>query len=874
MGQIFVEGLPFSIEIEGDAPTKDEAQRIMKLVERLGELDKGPMSQTIESLQDSPVGSLYTEGALDKLGKFEDQEKKQIAIDLLDDLGFVDKKEMTPLEQIGIDRTTAGITGSMLLSAPGFKEMFNLKNQENMKKLYKGVKLFDPKQLAIAGAKTFFGGVFGEIGGRAAYDIANFVLTGDPDMLKFLKTIDADTKEAIFYEALGLGLPTVLGSGFRLLTDLKDPAVQNAYRAAERLGIQLNFGQIAKYAGAAKALGPLPFIGSKVRKTIATQVGTINEKFQKLVELYAPITTFTKGGTDIFATVDKRFDKMNKIMSRLWDKAYDAHAMLIDKNVFRADDLNKFFTNLVDGKVLRQFRNLPTNENGIIESYETILKSGFFENSGLSRIEGKGLKDLIETMRRYQIEVQKNGGKVSYDTIRNFNEDISGLFKDLTEGDKPFKNQFALLLSQFRGANDDILLNINETLIKDGISDNLLPNILRAHDNANTFTAALKALYEGPTGTIFGKYEKNLFKPGFITSKKARDQILGDLLKIKSPEMLKELKTIIGPEQFKVYINEYLSAAFAKAASDKSADFIGRTRQLDFDPKKLNEALGFDIRQKSDFTEELFRIAGVNKDLIKDLITTGAFIEGLKIGNPSAFLQRRFQLNGTQNFFGSILAGGAAMKGGEIAFSEDDGIFTKGVKGLIGLWAIRYGVGKVFANPKLASKIADVYNPEVTLKFNTKIDIIRELFNIHHNESPESISETASMFEGVYNDMKEVLKDAEIEQVEDLLNELKTKENIFTKSQEMEEFEEEEQKLREDIPDEDETSSINIPSPDQNINMAQVVSPIEDPSIINADMPVDASIMAKLEGVGLPLFANKGGIASLVNTSKPKQMVA
>ena len=555
MGQIFVDGLPFSIEIEGDAPTKDEAQRIMKLVERLGELNSGPMSQTVDTLKDGPLSGLYSEGALDKLGKFEDQEKKQIAIDMLDDLGFVDKKQMTPLEQVGIDRTTAGITGSMLLSAPGFKEMFNLKDQENMKKLYKGVKLFNPANLAIAGAKTFFRGVFGDVGGRAAYDIANFVLTGDPDMLKFLKTVDADTKEAIFYEALGLGLPTVLGGGFRLLTDLKDPVVQNAYRAAERLGIQLNFGQIAKYSGMQRALSPLPFIGSKVRKTIATQVGTINEKFQKLLELYAPITTFTKGGTDIFARVDKRFDTMNKLMGRLWDKAHDAHAMLVDKNVFRADDLNKFFTNLVDGKVLKQFRNLPTNENGIIESYETILKSGFFENSGLSRIEGKGLKDLIETMRRYQIEVQKNGGKVSYETIRNFNEDISGLFKDLTEGDKVFKNQFALLLSQFRGANDDILTNIEKTLIKDGISDNLLPNILRAHDNANTFTAALKSLYEGPTGSIFGRYEKNLFKPGFITSKKPRDQILGDLLKIKSPEMLNELQTILGKEQFKVFIN-------------------------------------------------------------------------------------------------------------------------------------------------------------------------------------------------------------------------------------------------------------------------------------------------------------------------------
>ena len=874
MGQIFVDGLPFSIEIEGDAPTKDEAQRIMKLVERLGELNSGPMSQTVDTLKDGPLSGLYSEGALDKLGKFEDQEKKQIAIDMLDDLGFVDKKQMTPLEQVGIDRTTAGITGSMLLSAPGFKEMFNLKDQENMKKLYKGVKLFNPANLAIAGAKTFFGGVFGDVGGRAAYDIANFVLTGDPDMLKFLKTVDADTKEAIFYEALGLGLPTVLGGGFRLLTDLKDPVVQNAYRAAERLGIQLNFGQIAKYSGMQRALSPLPFIGSKVRKTIATQVGTINEKFQKLLELYAPITTFTKGGTDIFARVDKRFDTMNKLMGRLWDKAHDAHAMLVDKNVFRADDLNKFFTNLVDGKVLKQFRNLPTNENGIIESYETILKSGFFENSGLSRIEGKGLKDLIETMRRYQIEVQKNGGKVSYETIRNFNEDISGLFKDLTEGDKVFKNQFALLLSQFRGANDDILTNIEKTLIKDGISDNLLPNILRAHDNANTFTAALKSLYEGPTGSIFGRYEKNLFKPGFITSKKPRDQILGDLLKIKSPEMLNELQTILGKEQFKVFINEYLSSAFAKSVADTGKDILGRSRQLDFDPQLLARNLGFDIRGKSEFTDELFKIAGVNKQQIQDLITTGAFVEGIKIGNPSSFLQRRFQLTGAQNLIGSVFAAGGAYQGGTMAFNEDDGIFTKGLKGVLGLWAIRYGVGKVFANPKLASKIADVYNPEVVLKFNTKVDIFRELFNIHHNESPESISETVSMFEGVYDDMKDVLKEAELDEIQDLLNELKTKENIFNKSQDIEEFDEESEKLREDVLPEDDTSSINIPSPDQNINMAQIVSPIEDPNIINADMPVDASIMAKLEGVGLPLFGNKGGIASLVNTSKPKQMVA
>ena len=476
-------------------------------------------------------------------------------------------------------------------------------------------------------------------------------------------------------------------------------------------------------------------------------------------------------------------------------------------------------------------------------------------------------------MRRYQIEVQKNGNKVSYETIRNFNEDITGLFKDLTEGDKVFKDSFSRLLSQFREANDDILLNIEKNLIKKGISDNFLPDILRAHDNANTFTAALKSLYEGPTGNIFGKYEKNLFKPGFITSKKPRDQILGDLLKIKSPEMLNELQTILGKEQFKVYINEYLSSAFAKSVADTSKDILGRSRQLDFDPQLLNKNLGFDIRGKSEFTDELFKIAGVNKQQIKDLITTGAFIEGIKIGNPSAFLQRRFQLTGAQNLIGGIFAAGGAYKGGTAAFNEDDGIFTKGIKGILGLWAIRYGVGKVFANPKLASKIADVYNPKQTLKFNTKVDIFRELFNIHHNEDPSSIGETVKMFEGVYDDMKDTLNKQELDKVLDLLNDLKVKENIFEKGKMLEEDLQEGEDVRNEIIEE-EVSNINVPVPNNNFDMASVVSGIPDP-IPTDQANLDPALVAKLESVGLPLFTAKhGGIASLIGNKKPQPMVA
>ena len=883
MGEIFIEGLPFSIDIEGDTPTKDEAQRIMKVVDRLNEIQQGPGQDTIKMLEDGPLSGLYSDEKLEELGdKLNiDLEQKRNSINILNDLGFIDKKELLPLEQFGISRTDAAIAGSMAGSAQGFRELFDLKNQDNLRKLYKNVQLFDPKKLAIAGGKALFGGIFGDVSGRVAFDVANFILSGDKDALQFVNTLDADTKEAIFYESLGLIFPEALASIYRnVLTGVgkikPDAITRKALESAQRLGIDLNFGQIIRFAPMARALSPLPFIGSGVRKTLSTQAGKINEAFQKFTELYAPISTFSKNGVDIFQKVSRRFEANKRVLNNLWSKAYDSHAMLKDKNVFRADDLNKFFTNLLEGNVITKFKNLPTNKDGIIETYETIQKSGFFENAGLARIQGEGLKDLIDTMRRYQIEVNKNGGKVSYETIRNFNDEISTLFKDLTEGDKVFKGQFARILTQFRVANDQLLENLDKNLIKELIPEEMLPNILTSHKNANEFTKRILDLYDGPAGNIFGTYVKNLFQPGYIKDKKARDQILNTLMNVRSPDMLKDLQLIMGPNNFKAYANEWMSNAFAKAAVTEGDAVATR---LDFDPQKLNQAFGFDIRSKTDFTEQLFKILGVNNQTLKDLITSGAFLQNVKIGNPSSFLQRRFQLTGMNNILGTALAGGAAYGGSNALIGdEDDGIFAKGIKGLTGLFIMRYGVSKVFANPKLAKKIVDVYDPSRALNFNIKLDLFRGLFDLHHQEDPESISESVNIMNQARETLVDTVSDKELDAFDALLNTLKSQADIFQKGQTLDEEEEEMEKLREDPeevieediiipeekPDQDDVS-FNIPSPNINMNMANVVPPISSAQL-------DPALVQRLSSVGLPLFANEGGIATLMN--KPKQMVA
>ena len=73
----------------------------------------------------------------------------------------------------------------------------------------------------------------------------------------------------------------------------------------------------------------------------------------------------------------------------------------------------------------------------------------------------------------------------------------------------------------------------------------------------------------------------------------------------------------------------------------------------------------------------------------------------------------------------------------------------------------------------------------------------------------------------------------------------------------------------------DEQISMNVPQVNQEFDMAQVVSPLPNPVPSGGSAQLDPDTVSRLESVGLPLFANQGGIASLVNPSlRPRQMVA
>ena len=171
MGEITIKGFPFSIAIEGDTPTKDEAIKIDKIIRQLGELDTLPgvaeMSPERQTFIEEQVGNV---GLTEQYESTKEKIKTTNAKRILKELGLYDDRKEPPLEKyLGIDRDDFVIGGSLAGSTPGIKDLINLKTMK---------KLASPTQLVIAGGKTFFGGVFGTIGGGMAYDIANYVLSG------------------------------------------------------------------------------------------------------------------------------------------------------------------------------------------------------------------------------------------------------------------------------------------------------------------------------------------------------------------------------------------------------------------------------------------------------------------------------------------------------------------------------------------------------------------------------------------------------------------------------------------------------------------------------------------------------------------------
>lgn len=893
MGTIRIEGIPYAIQIEGDKPNKEEAERIMKIVEALKAKD--------DRYSDENMRKIYETNDPDLIAAVEASKRvheKFQGRDILKEFGF-DEGLPEGLDLV-MDRDDAFIVGGSIGAIPGLKDMFKLKNIKNIPT--------NPKDLTRVFGKTFFGGIFGSVTASQAYDVAQYLITGKKDYLPTFEQLNQDTKEAIFWESIGLLLPEAIPKLARATLDFSDPAIIKARKVADALGIQLDIAAQSRIGQLIlKPLGILPFIGGGLRNSKGKRVGKLNDIFNDLLLTIAPTSKIGDQGVSIFQAGKKKFKAMKETMGELWQKAYDNHAMLPDPNVLNTTmkgGIKEVFESFVKGNVLREFADIPVDEKGIIKSFDDIVESGFLKDLNLERIsDDKPIRDLFNWMRSTQKTIADQGGDISYKQLRAWNGNLQSFFTDIVGNGKYMNKEMTKLLTQLKKGLDMSILPDAINIMKIGDED--LANVLvQSHKDANTFTKNFKTLFSSPAANKFNTFVKNIFGVGYDTTKKDIDQMLEAVLKIKSPTTLQQLKEIVGPSVFKEIAKRHVDTAMRASMGSFDVGLLGIAetvgkkggkKVMQFDPGTLAQRLGFDPSAPSEHGLMLLKEAGIDPALMKNIIDMGTFESGIKIGDPSTYLMRSAQIKGMQPFLQGLF-----RTGGGTAAAAAGGTLGMGValQGLFAMMIGRYGITKFLGNPTLAKAANTIFDPKRQASFTnipfTNIPLgprfwqraVQDVFDLHLRENPEErdgdieflkqFKDTLSpdsvefrMFEGILNDLG--IGDMKPIGLPDVDPNIINEQNLELQNKILGEGNEE---IIEEQGFEDETSFLEVPQINNNFNTEQVVEPIPLPEIASAPMS-DPSTMTRLEDVGMPLFnANQGGIASLMGNKQPKQMVS
>ncbi|HAT66702.1 MAG TPA: hypothetical protein DCS66_19285, partial [Flavobacteriaceae bacterium] len=701
-----------------DKPDKDEAARIIKLVDAFKNKKEADNPFTDEKMR--KVYETNDQQLIEAVEKAKETWEKTVGVNLLEEFGFDENlpEGLAAIPFVGIDRDDAFIMGSAMGSIPGLKDLFKLKNIRKLPT--------NPKDLVRVFGKTWFGGIFGSVTATQAYDIAQYLITGNEDWKPNFDQMGQDMKEAIFWETIGLLLPEAVPKLARATLDFSDPAIIKARNVAKALGIELDIAAQSKIGQLIlKPMGILPFMGGGLRNSKGVRVKDLNNWFDSVLQSIAPTSKFTEQGISIFNAGTRKYKNMKEQVSKLWKAAYDNHAMLSDPNILNTTmkgGLQETLEIFTKGGILEEFRGIPVDKNGIIKSFDDIVESGFLKDINLERIaDDKPIRDFFNTMRKMQKTIFDQGGDVSYQQVRTWNANLQSYFNDIVGKGKLYNKEFTKVLTALKKSLDLSVLPDAVNIMKIGDSE-LANKIAQSHKDANTYTKAFHNLFNSPAANKFNVFVKNIFGPGLDATKKDVDMMLKAILKIDSPTTLRQLKEIVGPKVFKQIAQKFVDDAMRASMGKFDVGLLGLTdvvgkgstkkidKMMRFDPGTLAQKLGFDLRKPTEHGLLLLKEAGIDPTLMKNIIDMGVFESGIKIGDPSTYLMRSAQIKGMQPFLqglfrsgtGSAMAGGAGLVG--------VGAGTA-LQGLFAMMIGRYGLTKFLGNPTLAKAANTIFDP-------------------------------------------------------------------------------------------------------------------------------------------------------------------
>tara|TARA_R110000764_G_scaffold170692_1_gene257695 strand:+ start:648 stop:2744 length:2097 start_codon:yes stop_codon:yes gene_type:complete len=515
------------------------------------------------------------------------------------------------------------------------------------------------------------GGVLGAAGAGQAYDILESFIKGENLGLDdTAKQAFKDIKRESMFSLGAASIPGLKPMVTRLLSkrgkgELVSKEVKQLYDAGKRIGVNVlpldTSGKLGK--AYTKVVGVFPIVGSPIRRAAETRGRQISTVKNEVLNDLAPNASLSELGVDMFNAAKNTNQEFRNVASSLYNVFYKQSAK-INKPFIPSEGIRKESQKAIDDFLKNRPVSVTTK---IVKGKSTpLIKS--VDKSSL-----KGLRN-----KQFKLQVKKPIGANINKAYEQYIKGLSNLEdfitpaqvkqikKDLAEFSKGISGKDGggvFKLSQIAKSTELSLRDFSKyNLAAFGTNPNVsrksLENLVNELKNADKFYANGIKVFQRSTAQQFTKADKNIFikgfdKPGSIES----DELFKYVIKAGSPSAIKDLRYLIGSENFAKVSRKVIDNAFTKA-SVRGDNLKG----LVFNPDVLEEQLGLIGRNQSDILENITKGTKLNKQKLKDLILVSKYHAQMEIPDVSSFIQRRAMLGGVK-----AVAGGALMGAGVVA---------------------------------------------------------------------------------------------------------------------------------------------------------------------------------------------------------------
>lgn len=207
------------------------------------------------------------------------------------------------------------------------------------------------------------------------------------------------------------------------------------------------------------------------------------------------------------------------------------------------------------------------------------------------------------------------------------------------------------------------------------------PEVVEKLQELKRFYATNKAIFETPTARKLGRFDRNLFSPGFeVRGTQESDQIIDVAFNSKSADAIRDLRRLIGPTNFRRQARRHVESVLDESIQINPPDAEKRAGEISINYKNLAKEFGL-FRKSQDkrrsATRELLEGTGVTLRDLESFVKVARRSATQEVVEEAKFLRRSVQLSAARNLRGGLAKGvsGGVLAGGVAGGSAAGGVF-------------------------------------------------------------------------------------------------------------------------------------------------------------------------------------------------------